>query len=479
MNSSFPGLHTNSPRNLTHFPLGLTTGLPTGLPTNELSGIYETTSYKSFRCSIADVDKVNRLFCSKNCTGQKRIMEGRPEKVSVFEANRGIFYCNLEAENHPSLLHDLGGAQDASCKSCVPVSNLYSGYIEHLELTRLAQGLRVHCAKKSASDGDAVGSGPECGAVVLLSELPDHYQAAHTRIFRPGVLAAPYRADDLPMVGQRSQAWSLFSAPVAPEQTGAAAIGPGGQDRFADVTAIKNGIKGMVSSMEAFKTLIGESVQRQDAEMSAYKHQQTNVQSSLNQLIGAMPDYVRRIEELEHTVKQLSIKSGQPNLKINALEEQLRLNANGTFVWKLEGLDNAVNEIVAGGKPRFLLSDSFHTAPKNGYKLRAKLYPCGDGIGLGTHVSLFIQVMKGEDDDHVAWPMQKKVIFEVLDRDFVPYEGCSDVFITNPDSESFQKPESEENIAAGCPVFLLMSKVHDLLHEDRCLYIRVKVEDSI
>ena len=474
MISSASGLPTISPQNPPH--------LPTGFPTGELSGIYETTSGKCFRCSIGDVDQVNRLFCGQKCTdrtGQNHIMEARSKKTTVFEASRGIATLNLETESHPSLLFDLGNVQPAACNSCVPAGKLYSGYAEHLELTRLSQGLSVQCAEKLARGRSAPGSGQECGEVVSLSELPEHYQAAHPELSLPGELTEHYGAAHLPMVDQRSPVVPLPSAPFAPEQTGAMAIAPGRQDQLADVNAIKNGIEGMVSGMEAFKGKIGESIQRQDQRIDAYNQQQTNIQSQLGQLTGAMPDYVRRLEELEQTVKQLSIKSDKSDLKINALKEQLRLNANGTFVWKLEDFDKTVNDIAAGSTSNFFFSDSFYTAPKNGYKLRAKIYPCGDGQGLNTHVSLFIQVLKGEDDDHMAWPMKKQVTFEVLDKEHAPYEGRADSFGTNPDSSSFQKPTSEKNIASGCPVFLPMADVHNLLHEDGCLYIRIKVEDRV
>lgn len=468
MISSVSGLYAKSPQNPPH--------LSAGFPTGELSGIYQTTSGKSFRCSIADVEQVNRLFCGQKCTDQGHIMEARPKKTTVFEASRGIAILNLETESHPSLLHDLGNVQPAACNSCVPAGQLYSGYAEHLELTRLSQGLSVQCAEKLASGRATSGSGQECGAVVFLSDLPEHYQAAHPPILLPSELTEHYHAGHLPMVDQRSQVRPLPSEPSVPGQTGATAIVAEGQDRLADVTTIKNGIEGMVSAMEVFKAGIGASIQNQDQKIAADTQQLTNVQSQLSQLTGAIPDYVRRLDELEQTVKQLSIKS---DLKINALKEQLRLNANGTFVWKLEDFDKTVNEIAAGDTPKSFFSDSFYTAPKNGYKLRAKIYPCGDGEGLGTHVSLFIQVMKGKDDDHVTWPMQKKVTFEVLNEEHAPFQGCSDSFITNPGCASFQKPKSEQNIAAGCPVFLPMADVHDLLHEDKCLYIRIKVEDRV
>ena len=44
-----------------------------------------------------------------------------------------------------------------------------------------------------------------------------------------------------------------------------------------------------------------------------------------------------------------------------------------------------------------------------GYKMCARLYLNGDGMGKGTHVSLFFVIMRGPCDALLKWPFRQKV----------------------------------------------------------------------
>ena len=45
-----------------------------------------------------------------------------------------------------------------------------------------------------------------------------------------------------------------------------------------------------------------------------------------------------------------------------------------------------------------------------------KVHANGFGDGEGTHVSLFLYIMKGENDDNLVWPFQGKVTFTLLNQ---------------------------------------------------------------
>ena len=59
------------------------------------------------------------------------------------------------------------------------------------------------------------------------------------------------------------------------------------------------------------------------------------------------------------------------------------------------------------------ISPPFYTHTQ-GYKMCLKVYPNGDGIGKGTHVSIFARLMRGEYDDQLQWPFQGQLISELL-----------------------------------------------------------------
>ena len=57
----------------------------------------------------------------------------------------------------------------------------------------------------------------------------------------------------------------------------------------------------------------------------------------------------------------------------------------------------------------------FHSHPQ-GYKMCLKVCPHGYGIGVGTHVSVFVQLMKGDFDDCLRWPFQGSVVLQLCNQ---------------------------------------------------------------
>ena len=98
------------------------------------------------------------------------------------------------------------------------------------------------------------------------------------------------------------------------------------------------------------------------------------------------------------------------------------------------------------------------------YKLCLRVYLNGDGEGTGTHLSVFFVIMRGEHDPLLRWPFNHKVIFKMETMD-----GGSISGIVLPDATSiaYQKPQSDTNIASGCPMFIPLERlVNELLHND-------------
>ena len=50
-----------------------------------------------------------------------------------------------------------------------------------------------------------------------------------------------------------------------------------------------------------------------------------------------------------------------------------------------------------------IYSPAFYTSP-GGYKMYIRVDANGDGKGKGNRMSVFIFLMKGENDDHLTWP---------------------------------------------------------------------------
>ena len=60
-------------------------------------------------------------------------------------------------------------------------------------------------------------------------------------------------------------------------------------------------------------------------------------------------------------------------------------------------------------------SDPFYTH-SNEYKMSLRIYAAGSGDSKGTHVSVFLCLMKGSHDDELTWPLRGKIEITLLNQ---------------------------------------------------------------
>jgi len=112
-----------------------------------------------------------------------------------------------------------------------------------------------------------------------------------------------------------------------------------------------------------------------------------------------------------------------------------------------------------------------------GYKMCARIYLNGDGMGKTTHVSLFFVIMRGQFDALLKWPFRQKVTMMMLDQ--AGSDNVVDVFRPDPTSSSFKRPTSEMNIASGCPLFMRQPQLDQsspMFVKDDVAFIKVVVD---
>ena len=114
-------------------------------------------------------------------------------------------------------------------------------------------------------------------------------------------------------------------------------------------------------------------------------------------------EHVRLIYDLvmEHH-KRLESHDAQLQDHLNLLQnhqERLadveRISRN-QLIWRIEDYTRKLKEAKAGSLPT-LFSPSFTTS-KHGYRLAASVCLNGDGKGKGTHMSVFISVLRGKNN---------------------------------------------------------------------------------
>ena len=155
-------------------------------------------------------------------------------------------------------------------------------------------------------------------------------------------------------------------------------------------------------------------------------------------------------------------------------EDRLPPFFDSKLTWKISGFSLKLELAKTDRNQAILYSPAFYTS-QIGYKMRAKLYPAGDGMGKGTHMSIFFQLMEGPFDGMLTWPFRHKVTFMILDQD--REENVIDAFRPDPKSSSFQRPRGEPNISSGCPLFFPLEDLytHGYLRGDT-MYVQVDID---
>ena len=160
------------------------------------------------------------------------------------------------------------------------------------------------------------------------------------------------------------------------------------------------------------------------------------------------------IASLKSTITKLERQIRSRNAEIEDRDFWLSLiensNHDGTMIWKIPQFSQRKADAV-NGKCTSIFSLPFYSG-QYGYKMCLHLYIMGDGIGKGTHLSLFFVVMRGEYDNLLQWPFTHKVTFKLINQ--AGGEDIVDTFQPDPMSNSFRKPKSDMNIASGCSRFV-------------------------
>ncbi len=180
----------------------------------------------------------------------------------------------------------------------------------------------------------------------------------------------------------------------------------------------------------------------------------------------------KKYEDLERQVASLKVHVSELELQLQA---SLASTHNGTFLWRIPEVArrkrDAIEERVTS-----IYSPPFYTG-RNGYKICVRAYLNGDGIGYNTHLSLFFVLMKGEFDPLLKWPFDHKVSLILVDQNHRKH--VVQTFRPTTESNSFQRPLSDMNVASGCPQFAKLTALEDENYtKDDVIFIKCLIDTS-
>ena len=119
-------------------------------------------------------------------------------------------------------------------------------------------------------------------------------------------------------------------------------------------------------------------------------------------------------------------------------------------------------------------SQPFYTSD-NGYKMRLRVHPNGYGDGEGNHLSVYVCLLEGKFDKHIAWPFYGEVTIELQSNRYNMRPCKNIIHYTRNVLEVFSRVTENHNgrmmsRANGCPKFLSHSKVDQYLQDDTLVF---------
>ena len=180
------------------------------------------------------------------------------------------------------------------------------------------------------------------------------------------------------------------------------------------------------------------------------------------------------LDTLRQSIGQIKSSHDELSLKVEILDVK---TTSGTVVWKINEVQRRCRD-ARSGKTVSLYSPPFYSSP-HGYRLCLRAYLYGDGTGKGTHISVFLVIMRSEYDDILLWPFKHRVVISLINLDY-PLKldaAITHKFLPNPQSSSFEKPKDAFNLASGFPQFASISVLTDSRFvKNDTMYFRVKLE---
>ena len=207
--------------------------------------------------------------------------------------------------------------------------------------------------------------------------------------------------------------------------------------------------------------------QRFERKVNVFQNKfEEEVERKVNVLQSQIEEEVKKV--WKNCESKMGVVEKQLETKLDEVQKTLPYGSN-SFTWKITGFEYSLSQAKKGYQI-FIRSDPFYIF---GYKLKLLFYPDGDGDRAGTHISLFIVIMKGENDAILPWPFYKIESFTLIDQqeNLKNRENIVLSYKTNPEiTEVFERPVIDSDQGWGIPTFVS----HDKLRERR--YI---VDDTI
>ncbi|KAM7441510.1 hypothetical protein ABFA07_009398 [Porites harrisoni] len=206
------------------------------------------------------------------------------------------------------------------------------------------------------------------------------------------------------------------------------------------------------------------------------KHYKNNMVEHVKSIFSKISQEHERLEKNERMLTENVDRIKQLDKRVGDLEKI----ANSQLIWRIEDYTRKLKEAKAGNSDT-LFSPTFTTS-KHGYRLCASVCLNGDGKGKGTHMSVFISVLRGAFDALLKWPFDYRVTFYLLDQDDDHTHRKHIKFTIKPnpcpENEPFLgRPKLEKNASFGGAKFAKHEEIETRNYlKDDTIFLKIAIE---
>ncbi len=202
---------------------------------------------------------------------------------------------------------------------------------------------------------------------------------------------------------------------------------------------------------------------------------------------GSMAEHVRTcgpqrcagmaatILDLQKELKDLRLTVSKQADVVKELETSV-YPSSGQFTWRIDDIRAKITQAQAGDQTSSVIYSPAFYSTESGYRLSLCIYPAGDNNQ--GYLSLYFVIVKGQFDEVLQWPFQKRVYLTLLNTK--GGHGVMKNIEPDPRLHYFHRPESLRNVGYGYPKFIQLTR---LLHEDSdfvaggAIFLRSRVLD--
>jgi TNF receptor-associated factor 4 len=172
----------------------------------------------------------------------------------------------------------------------------------------------------------------------------------------------------------------------------------------------------------------------QNTQMESLKQQLQGISIQVEKNKEDKENLEQRMTKLEIKVNELSVENRKLGMQNRELEKELKLKQAAVVQSDQPVSKQPPTTFVTGTyKPQgaeFIMTDfeeyrtdgdqwyspPFYIHP-NGYKMCLNVCPNGSGSGKGTHLSVYVHLMRGEFDDQLKWPYRGEVTVKLVNQE--------------------------------------------------------------